>query len=397
MREDDFQAVRQSLAKALLLLTSLAVCLLGLELLCRFYLQPHANDAGDLAGPHPIFGRHFKPGQKGRYVAARFDQYIEINSKGLRDREYSYEKQEGVFRILLLADSFGAAMQVPLETAFHSVLERGLNENPALPAVDVINAGYPGWGTAQQTLFYRHEGSKYSPDLVLVAFFVNDVIDNYRWARKRRRSDGSEREDAVELSPPPSRLLKLKIWLGDHLRLYTYVNRRLKEGGNEKLLGFMARLGLVGDGPTDEIPPFYFTYAIEDIPEVLEAWKETEAAIADLRGAVEAHGASLAAVILAGPAQVHDEIWQRQLETFPKMREHEWDRLKFQRVLSQILSDQGIPYLDLHLAFRREADKAGELLHFPFDGHWNAEGHALAAAEIEAWLMAREVIREGVN
>jgi len=56
-----------------------------------------------------------------------------------------------------------------------------------------------------------------------------------------------------------------------------------------------------------------------------------------------------------------------------------------------------IPYLDLRLAFRREADKAGELLHFPFDGHWNAEGHALAAAEIEAWLMAREVIREGVN
>jgi hypothetical protein len=200
MREDNFQEVRQSLAKALLLLTSLAVCLLGLELLCRFYLQPHANDAGDLAGPHPVFGRHFKPGQKGRYVAARFDQYIEINSKGLRDREYSYEKREGTFRILLLADSFGAAMQVPLETAFHSVLERELNENPALPAVDVINAGYPGWGTAQQTLFYRHEGSKYSPDLVLVAFFVNDVIDNYRWARRGRTSDGSERGDAVELS-----------------------------------------------------------------------------------------------------------------------------------------------------------------------------------------------------
>jgi len=93
VHEEGFQEVRQSLAKALLLLTSLAVCLLGLELLCRFYLQPHANETDELAGPHPVFGRHFKPGQKVRYVAARFDQYIEINSKGLRDREYSYEKR----------------------------------------------------------------------------------------------------------------------------------------------------------------------------------------------------------------------------------------------------------------------------------------------------------------
>jgi hypothetical protein len=48
------------------------------------------------------------------------------------------------------------------------------------PRVDVLNAGVPGYWPEAERLMLEHYGLAYSPDLVLVAFLPNDVLDTHR-------------------------------------------------------------------------------------------------------------------------------------------------------------------------------------------------------------------------
>lgn len=102
---------------------------------------------------------------------------LNINSKGLRDREYSIEKPAGTQRILVLGDSFAWGYGVSDSEIFTEVLERGLADES--PPWEVLNAGVSGWGTDQEYLFLTNEGFDYSPDIVILAYFcVNDVLNN---------------------------------------------------------------------------------------------------------------------------------------------------------------------------------------------------------------------------
>ena len=100
-----------------------------------------------------------------------------INSKGLRDREYEYEKPVGVKRILVLGDSYTWGYGVRNDEIYTEFLERRLAAEGK--EWQVINSGVSGYGTDQEYLWFKSEGIKYQPDLVVVAFFVlNDPQNN---------------------------------------------------------------------------------------------------------------------------------------------------------------------------------------------------------------------------
>ena len=107
------------------------------------------------------------------WQATTINQPLSINSKGLRDREYPYLKPPGTKRILVLGDSYTWGYGVANEEIYTEVLEETLQQK--YPHYEVINAGVSGWGTDQQYLFLVNEGLKYSPDLVIVAHFFNDL------------------------------------------------------------------------------------------------------------------------------------------------------------------------------------------------------------------------------
>ena len=53
-----------------------------------------------------------------------------------------------------------------------------VNSPTGRPAV--LNAGVPGYGTAQELLFMREllQRHRVRPDLVVLVFFTNDILDN---------------------------------------------------------------------------------------------------------------------------------------------------------------------------------------------------------------------------
>ncbi|MCH8045073.1 MAG: hypothetical protein IID44_15285 [Planctomycetes bacterium] len=111
------------------------------------------------------------------WKATTFGHQLTINSKGLRDREYEYDKPAGWRRILVLGDSFAWGYGVADEEIFTEVLEDRFEREGT--KWQVINAGVSGWGTDQQLLYLQSEGLKYQPDVVVLAFYVgNDLTNN---------------------------------------------------------------------------------------------------------------------------------------------------------------------------------------------------------------------------
>lgn len=99
----------------------------------------------------------------------------EVSTLGFRNEEVAVPKPEGHFRILVLGDSVTFGHGVGREDTFVRRLEE-LLENPAHP-VEAINAGVSGYTAYNEWQAYLVRGRQVEPDLVIVAFCLNDVVN----------------------------------------------------------------------------------------------------------------------------------------------------------------------------------------------------------------------------
>jgi hypothetical protein len=100
---------------------------------------------------------------------------IKISSKGLRDYEYTLDKPNGIYRIIVLGDSVAFGWGVELEDTFAKQLERRLKR---IGKYEVINFSVPGYNAAQEIATLERKCLAYNPDLVIFS-----VIDNDRYPK----------------------------------------------------------------------------------------------------------------------------------------------------------------------------------------------------------------------
>lgn len=154
------------------LLFALASCEMLLRIIGVSYPLPYQTDpyCGTKLQPH--FSAHFmKEGSS----------YLQTTSDGRRDREYTKQKEDDVFRIAVLGDSYAEALQVDASETFWAVLQTELQSCEKLHGkrLEVLNFGVSGYGTAQELQMLEHYVWAYQPDVVLLAFLTgNDISDN---------------------------------------------------------------------------------------------------------------------------------------------------------------------------------------------------------------------------
>ncbi len=105
---------------------------------------------------------------------------IKINSYGFRDYEYNLSKNPYVFRIAIVGDSMEFGPGVPLNYTYPKILERILNNN-CNRKFEVLNFGVPGYSIKQKVLLINHVVNKFDPDLIIVGYTTDDIINYTRF------------------------------------------------------------------------------------------------------------------------------------------------------------------------------------------------------------------------
>ncbi len=164
-------------AKPLLLLLSTLVCLGMAELGVRWLGLAPGIAPIELDMPYGAFVSSGNPALLYQPRPGAGD----INAYGIRDRDYALQAPAGTQRIVVLGDSVGFGLcsvmegALPLEAVFSEVLERELAARGQ--RAEVINLSVSGYNTEQETAFFEEKGLPLEPDLVLVAYVLNDHTD----------------------------------------------------------------------------------------------------------------------------------------------------------------------------------------------------------------------------
>ena len=328
--------------------------------------------------------------------------FVRTSSAGLRDRDHALDKAAATVRIAVLGDSFAEALQVRAEQTFWSVLERQLARCPAYAgrAVEVINFGVGGYGTAQELLTLRDTVWPYSPDLVLLAFYTeNDVLNNARAANPTRADEapyfvyqGSRLvleeplRDASLVKRAYRRALDGTADLAARSRVVQLVHAatRGRTQGAEREAQ-RRRLESLGVSNPDGVPYLAATH-----PALVEAWRVTEGLLAAFRDETRARGAPLWIVTLSNSPQVFPDPSVRRAF----MRQIGVDDLLYpDRRIREFAMRERIPVVTLAIPLAEYADRHMAFLHgFPAStpgvGHWNETGHRVAGEIIAAELCA---------
>lgn len=134
---------------------------------------------------------------------------IERNALGYREDEIA-AKEPGVFRIVVIGDSFTQGQGIPVEDRLTDLLEARLDRDHPR-RFEVLNFGRSGAASDDHLIMLREHALGVSPDFVLLQWFVNDV----------EALDEAPAGEYLRLVPSD----RVTGWLRRHSTLFYFANR----------------------------------------------------------------------------------------------------------------------------------------------------------------------------
>ena len=381
----------------------LALATLVLAVTAEVALRAVGFSAPIFYRPDPQLGWTLRPGAKGWF---QFEGrgYVRVNEAGFRDRRHELAKRPGTYRVALLGDSFAEAMQVDFKSTIGWQLEERLAAcAPAGTRVEVMNFGVSGFGTAQEAILLETTAIKYRPDLVLLAFTNgNDLLNNspqlemekerpfFRIDEKKElRLDASfaSSETFAQRSSPWHEYYRAA---ADRLRVVQAVHRTRKivsaiASGQAHA---QAQPAIPGVEPGTSVAVF----APPRDAAWEEAWSVTERLVARMNAFAKKNGARFVLTNITFAAQVHpDATLRRNLQNALGVP----DLFYIERRMEALARAEGFTAIPLAYDMQRHADARRVYLHGFKNvalgvGHWNEEGHRMAA-ELLAARLCKEV------
>ncbi len=98
-----------------------------------------------------------------------------VNAQGFRGPVVEQPKPPGVFRIACLGDSQTFGHGVADGESWPENLAAALHEELPAQRIEVLNCGVGGYETEEELALYEKRVSAFTPDLVLLGFFLNDT------------------------------------------------------------------------------------------------------------------------------------------------------------------------------------------------------------------------------
>jgi lysophospholipase L1-like esterase len=271
--------------------------------------------------------------------------YLPESSPDNRDRLALPAKAEGVFRIIVVGDSFTVGGKGQFDDAFSERLERMLNLNIQQRPVEVLNWGIPGYSTAQELSLVKRAVESYHPDLIILEITLNDPeLAPYRVTHPNQKASGE-----IVLTNPI-----FSYWKS----LAFFVQRILNARSHR------------------EYAEYYF-----DLFDNPATWNNFSNALHGIQRTVQMANVPLLSVVFP--------LFSHPLDKrYPFITQH--------RKISARLKELGIPGVDLLPAFRNIPPERLQVMPGE-DSHPNEIAHRIAADRIYQTLVRRNLIPEDVR
>ena len=305
-----------------------------------------------------------------------FRTTLRHNALGFRGPEMALAKPPDRMRVMLVGDSMTYGWGVEYEETYAAVLQT------LAPEIQVINAGARGYSTGQQLLLLRERIEGLAPDLVVLAYFWNDVWET----RKSRYPEFVLRDGRARLVPPDpatpehpafdhlwrrhERRAERYGWLTSGSHAYRFLSDRLK------LLRYAIR-DLAGEA-TEIDQDGHLALAEE-----AEAWELGFALLRDMRDLVHAHGARFAILVIPDQVQIEPDV---TVYDVPAVLHHIQERVV------AFAESEGIPVIEPLETLRALRARDGEPQYYRLDRHWNRVGHAHMGRVLHEELTARGLL-----
>lgn len=367
---------RRSFYILLPLLATLFASLAAELAVALFYPVPFSLERNMYFEPDPYTGFRHRPNTQGQYLNGI---PAIANSRGQRDAEIEIPKLPGVFRILVVGDSFTVGASVEQHEAFPQVLGQIL-KGTGSATVEVVNAGVGGWAPFQYAQFLEYYGDAFEPDLVVTGLFVgNDIFvdvfgveDTLTTIRGRRVSRETQQSPWGET----------QVWLYER----SHIARLLMKQSVEPLKFLREHCG--------EFNPYFLAVQRNRIRNhiavptsgELELLEGNIAQLERIERWSAARGIPHIVFIFPDENQVNPLLQEALL--MPEERQA-YDFASPQTLLQSRMDERGIIWSDL-----LEVLRADPRCLFMNDSHWTPEGHALVAAQIKEELLRRRLLPE---
>lgn len=166
------------LKNVLLVVGASVLCLLALEGLTRLFLDDgmlyelemwkYAREV-KMRDPRPEIGHRHRDSAEARLMGVP----VRTNSLGFRSPEIAEKAAPGVARIAVVGDSIALGWGVAEQDTFaHQVLAALAKSGRK---VDGFNMGVGNYNTAQELALFREVGARLKPDIIVLAYFINDA------------------------------------------------------------------------------------------------------------------------------------------------------------------------------------------------------------------------------
>ncbi|OGW44503.1 MAG: hypothetical protein A2Y66_06470 [Nitrospirae bacterium RBG_13_41_22] len=366
-----------------LMLTATVLSLIAIEVGIRLFApQPKYYQPRYLFTANAELGYAMTPHFKGVLQTPESRTTILINSQGLRDHEHS---RKGKITIMGLGDSFTFGSGVETKETFLWKVEELLNKNHG-DRYAVIKAGVPGYGTDQEYAFLKAEESTYEPSLVVLGFYVNDIMDNV--TPDFTVIDGYLVPNEKLIDNFESRSLSWKQRISRLLNQWEtmlFVVNRLSSLPSFRKLFLEYTIKAKGE-KGNRMP----LYGVQYTKEVEGAWHATMEYLRSFKRMVEDRHARLLIVYIPERQQVDMDQWKR-IMAYYKLDEGLYDIMKPNTLLIDFCRKEGILFLDLTNAMRKAMDEGNEP-YFTMDAHLTRKGHEVTAETIYREILGKRLI-----
>ena len=336
----------------LLLATAFLAAWLAGEILLRRAIPYEMGETPGMyvKSKNKALNKELKPGYEGVYYGGK----LKINSAGFRDYEHSIDKPESVYRIIVLGDSMSFGQGLELENIYAKKLEHFLSykrfgSGAYAGRVDVLNFAVPGYNTIQEYELLRTRAVFYKPDLIIVNFFLNDILPQ---------------SGEIPSRPPGSR--EGTNLGGNLIRRLSYIKDRsyFAQYALSRVAVFARRMG----ARAGYISEFSGAYADDS-----EGWIECRKGLLDIKQLAEKNNSKLLLVIVPFLSDL--------TEYHPLKKEMD--------IVEDFCAANGIDALNLFPYFKGHKD---ELLWVsPINGHPNAVAHYMMAEIVGNYILEKEL------